>query len=208
MCFIFIVLDIDDILYTYLRIKPLSQNGTNTSPSSNKKPDPESLTVDESKKNPCFPAVHSVVKFHYQSHRGRYAVADEDIEVCNVNCYFSFLYLYRTRWQYQYNIIWSFWIRLELHCFENLQLHTLFILKNTEQTANTASHRFAPSFHVQNAFGCVFVVLNVETKPYPRIIGISTFKMSCYNFSNKKVMKSTLIVPAPTLIYFQIWMLN
>ena len=85
---------LNDILYIYHRIKALSQNGTNTSPSSNKKPDPESLTVDESKKNPCFPAAHSVVKFHYQSHRGRYAVADEDIEVCNVNCYFSFLYLY------------------------------------------------------------------------------------------------------------------
>ena len=93
MCFIFIVLDIDDILYTYLRIKPLSQNGTNTSPSSNKKPDPESLTVEESKKNPCFPAAHSVVKFQYQSHRGRYAVAEEDIEVCNIKFYFSFGYL-------------------------------------------------------------------------------------------------------------------
>ena len=93
----FYILDfnLNDILYIYHRIKALSQNGTNTSPSSNKKPDPESLTVDESKKNPCFPAAHSVVKFHYQSHRGRYAVADEDIEVCNVNCYFNFLYLFR-----------------------------------------------------------------------------------------------------------------
>ena len=75
-----------------------------------------------------------------------------------------------------------FIFRLELHYFENLQLHTLFILKNTEQIVNTASHRFAPLFHVQNAFGCVFVVLNVETQPYPRIIGISTLKMSGYSY--------------------------
>ena len=72
--------------YIYRRTKPLSQNGTNSSPYSNKKPDPETLTVDESKSNPCFPAAHSVVKFHYQSHRGRYAVADEDIEVCKITC--------------------------------------------------------------------------------------------------------------------------
>ena len=90
----FYILDfnLNDILYIYHRIKALSQNGTNTSPSSNKKPDPESLTVDESKKNPCFPAAHSVVKFQYQSHRGRYAVAEEDIEVCKKNYHFSFLY--------------------------------------------------------------------------------------------------------------------
>ena len=94
-----------------------------------------------------------------------------------------------------------FIFRLELHYFENLQLHTLFILKNTEQIVNTASHRFAPLFHVQNAFGCVFVVLNVETQPYPRIIGIFTLKLSCYSFLNNfKVMKSTLNVPTPTFI--------
>ena len=85
---------------------------------------------------------------------------------------------------FKYNVICSFGIRLELHCFENLQLHTLFILKSTEQIANTASHRFAPSFHVQNAFGCVFVVLNVGTKPYPRIIGILALNVSCYSFYN------------------------
>ena len=86
-------IEISDTLYIYLRTKPLSQNGTNTSSSSSKKPDPESLTVEETKRNPCFPAVHSVVKFHYQSHRGRYAVADEDIEVCKINCSFRSLYI-------------------------------------------------------------------------------------------------------------------
>ena len=42
---------------------------------------PETLTLEESCQNPLFPAAHSVVKFQYQPHRGRFAVADKDIEV-------------------------------------------------------------------------------------------------------------------------------
>ena len=50
-------------------------------PSTNNLCDPEILDVDHSKKNPAFPSAHSVVSFQYQPHRGRFAVADEDIEV-------------------------------------------------------------------------------------------------------------------------------
>ena len=42
---------------------------------------PETLTIEDSCRNPLFPAAHSVVKFEYQPHRGRFAVADRDIEV-------------------------------------------------------------------------------------------------------------------------------
>ena len=42
---------------------------------------PATLEIEESCRNPLFPAAHSVVKFEYQPHRGRYAVAEQDIEV-------------------------------------------------------------------------------------------------------------------------------
>ena len=66
-----------------LSINFRTKNGSQepTGSSSNILTDPETITVEDSMKNPLFPAVHSVVKFHYQPHRGRFAVADDDIEV-------------------------------------------------------------------------------------------------------------------------------
>ena len=67
----------------YLSIHFRTKNGSqgSTGSPSNNLTDPDTIKVDDSMKNSLFPAAHSVVKFHYQPHRGRFAVADQDIEV-------------------------------------------------------------------------------------------------------------------------------
>ena len=66
-----------------------SKNDSQTTASSTAKSliCPETLEIEKAYQNPLFPATHSVVKFHYQPDRGRFAVADQDIEASNISLF-------------------------------------------------------------------------------------------------------------------------